>query len=200
MEVVFEVSVCGIVIIVMIIPWRGFWWYCCCRWCWWFGRCCGRGSFCINCLNQSQSWSHFEGSHWHWTLSFCSFYWGIYLMINLIDRLMNDWVKIWFENISQSLCWLLQSVKVKKSTTFGAATWLWYMTVILLEGGWVVVWVLITGDAEIFDVFLLTAAHFVYFCVKISLLYNSSVKDLSLIHIWRCRRYAVCRSRWSPYH
>ena len=23
---------------------------------------------------------------------------------------------------------------------------------------------------------------------------------LSLIHIWRCRRYAVCRSRWSPYH
>ena len=27
--------------------------------------------------------------------------------------------------------------------------------------------------------------------------YRSS---LSLIHIWRCRRYAVCRSRWSPYH
>eukprot|EP00826_Nyctotherus_ovalis_P055801 TRINITY_DN7450_c0_g1_i1.p2 TRINITY_DN7450_c0_g1~~TRINITY_DN7450_c0_g1_i1.p2 ORF type:complete len:107 (+),score=9.19 TRINITY_DN7450_c0_g1_i1:306-626(+) len=26
------------------------------------------------------------------------------------------------------------------------------------------------------------------------------VKDLSLIHICRCRRYAVCRSRWSPYH
>eukprot|EP00826_Nyctotherus_ovalis_P023150 TRINITY_DN17816_c0_g1_i2.p1 TRINITY_DN17816_c0_g1~~TRINITY_DN17816_c0_g1_i2.p1 ORF type:complete len:108 (-),score=24.76 TRINITY_DN17816_c0_g1_i2:10-333(-) len=24
--------------------------------------------------------------------------------------------------------------------------------------------------------------------------------DLSLIHICRCRRYAVCRSRWSPYH
>ena len=24
--------------------------------------------------------------------------------------------------------------------------------------------------------------------------------SLSLIHIWRCRRYAVCRSRWSPYH
>ena len=23
---------------------------------------------------------------------------------------------------------------------------------------------------------------------------------LSLIHIRRCRRYAVCRSRWSPYH
>ena len=23
---------------------------------------------------------------------------------------------------------------------------------------------------------------------------------LSLIHIWRCRRYAVCRSRGSPYH
>eukprot|EP00826_Nyctotherus_ovalis_P058493 TRINITY_DN8042_c0_g1_i2.p2 TRINITY_DN8042_c0_g1~~TRINITY_DN8042_c0_g1_i2.p2 ORF type:complete len:241 (-),score=60.92 TRINITY_DN8042_c0_g1_i2:11-733(-) len=25
-------------------------------------------------------------------------------------------------------------------------------------------------------------------------------KMLSLIHICRCRRYAVCRSRWSPYH
>eukprot|EP00826_Nyctotherus_ovalis_P018338 TRINITY_DN15483_c0_g1_i1.p2 TRINITY_DN15483_c0_g1~~TRINITY_DN15483_c0_g1_i1.p2 ORF type:complete len:132 (+),score=13.65 TRINITY_DN15483_c0_g1_i1:109-504(+) len=24
--------------------------------------------------------------------------------------------------------------------------------------------------------------------------------DLSLIHICRCRRYAVCRSRWSAYH
>ena len=28
----------------------------------------------------------------------------------------------------------------------------------------------------------------------------SSLMALSLIHIWRCRRYAVCRSRWSPYH
>eukprot|EP00826_Nyctotherus_ovalis_P045454 TRINITY_DN5036_c0_g1_i8.p1 TRINITY_DN5036_c0_g1~~TRINITY_DN5036_c0_g1_i8.p1 ORF type:complete len:304 (+),score=93.00 TRINITY_DN5036_c0_g1_i8:96-914(+) len=28
---------------------------------------------------------------------------------------------------------------------------------------------------------------------------NENVK-LSLIHICRCRRYAVCRSRWSPYH
>eukprot|EP00826_Nyctotherus_ovalis_P028497 TRINITY_DN2250_c0_g1_i3.p1 TRINITY_DN2250_c0_g1~~TRINITY_DN2250_c0_g1_i3.p1 ORF type:complete len:290 (-),score=66.59 TRINITY_DN2250_c0_g1_i3:21-890(-) len=27
-----------------------------------------------------------------------------------------------------------------------------------------------------------------------------TVYNLSLIHICRCRRYAVCRSRWSPYH
>ena len=26
------------------------------------------------------------------------------------------------------------------------------------------------------------------------------VLKLSLIHIWRCRRYSLCRSRWSPYH
>ena len=26
------------------------------------------------------------------------------------------------------------------------------------------------------------------------------IKLLSLIHIWRCRRYSLCRSRWSPYH
>ena len=24
--------------------------------------------------------------------------------------------------------------------------------------------------------------------------------NLSLIHIWRCRRSTLCRSRWSPYH
>eukprot|EP00826_Nyctotherus_ovalis_P007716 TRINITY_DN11968_c0_g1_i2.p2 TRINITY_DN11968_c0_g1~~TRINITY_DN11968_c0_g1_i2.p2 ORF type:complete len:108 (-),score=22.32 TRINITY_DN11968_c0_g1_i2:20-343(-) len=29
---------------------------------------------------------------------------------------------------------------------------------------------------------------------------HSEVMELSLIHICRCRRYAVCRSRWSPYH
>eukprot|EP00826_Nyctotherus_ovalis_P063372 TRINITY_DN928_c0_g1_i2.p1 TRINITY_DN928_c0_g1~~TRINITY_DN928_c0_g1_i2.p1 ORF type:complete len:210 (-),score=60.16 TRINITY_DN928_c0_g1_i2:17-646(-) len=28
----------------------------------------------------------------------------------------------------------------------------------------------------------------------------SNEMKLSLIHICRCRRYAVCRSRWSPYH
>ena len=28
----------------------------------------------------------------------------------------------------------------------------------------------------------------------------SAVSRLSLIHIWRCRRHVVCRSRWSPYH
>ena len=26
------------------------------------------------------------------------------------------------------------------------------------------------------------------------------VYSLSLIHIWRCRRSTLCRSRWSPYH
>eukprot|EP00826_Nyctotherus_ovalis_P020456 TRINITY_DN16424_c0_g1_i2.p2 TRINITY_DN16424_c0_g1~~TRINITY_DN16424_c0_g1_i2.p2 ORF type:complete len:192 (-),score=48.00 TRINITY_DN16424_c0_g1_i2:8-583(-) len=29
---------------------------------------------------------------------------------------------------------------------------------------------------------------------------KSTHPNLSLIHICRCRRYAVCRSRWSPYH
>eukprot|EP00826_Nyctotherus_ovalis_P026751 TRINITY_DN20869_c0_g1_i1.p1 TRINITY_DN20869_c0_g1~~TRINITY_DN20869_c0_g1_i1.p1 ORF type:complete len:196 (+),score=43.47 TRINITY_DN20869_c0_g1_i1:106-693(+) len=28
----------------------------------------------------------------------------------------------------------------------------------------------------------------------------AQLANLSLIHICRCRRYAVCRSRWSPYH
>eukprot|EP00826_Nyctotherus_ovalis_P022573 TRINITY_DN17473_c0_g1_i1.p1 TRINITY_DN17473_c0_g1~~TRINITY_DN17473_c0_g1_i1.p1 ORF type:complete len:159 (-),score=38.60 TRINITY_DN17473_c0_g1_i1:9-485(-) len=38
----------------------------------------------------------------------------------------------------------------------------------------------------------------------VSLKYTDSTLSydyqLSLIHICRCRRYAVCRSRWSPYH
>eukprot|EP00826_Nyctotherus_ovalis_P035612 TRINITY_DN3070_c0_g1_i9.p1 TRINITY_DN3070_c0_g1~~TRINITY_DN3070_c0_g1_i9.p1 ORF type:complete len:157 (-),score=2.94 TRINITY_DN3070_c0_g1_i9:22-492(-) len=29
---------------------------------------------------------------------------------------------------------------------------------------------------------------------------EQTLSNLSLIHICRCRRYAVCRSRWSPYH
>eukprot|EP00826_Nyctotherus_ovalis_P000886 TRINITY_DN10071_c0_g2_i1.p1 TRINITY_DN10071_c0_g2~~TRINITY_DN10071_c0_g2_i1.p1 ORF type:complete len:237 (+),score=40.53 TRINITY_DN10071_c0_g2_i1:27-737(+) len=35
-------------------------------------------------------------------------------------------------------------------------------------------------------------------CVRIEL--KEIEERLSLIHICRCRRYAVCRSRWSPYH
>ena len=29
---------------------------------------------------------------------------------------------------------------------------------------------------------------------------HSTHTHLSLIHIWRCRRSTLCRSRWSPYH
>ena len=29
---------------------------------------------------------------------------------------------------------------------------------------------------------------------------HTQVHVLSLIHIWRCRRDVLCRSRWSPYH
>ena len=30
--------------------------------------------------------------------------------------------------------------------------------------------------------------------------HNFHLLALSLIHIWRCRRSTLCRSRWSPYH
>ena len=39
-----------------------------------------------------------------------------------------------------------------------------------------------------------------YLSVLLSTLSQHNSYYLSLIHIWRCRRYAVCRSRWSPYH
>ena len=39
-------------------------------------------------------------------------------------------------------------------------------------------------------------------CCKIFCALSVIVKrrGLSLIHIWRCRRSTLCRSRWSPYH
>eukprot|EP00826_Nyctotherus_ovalis_P012334 TRINITY_DN13250_c0_g1_i1.p1 TRINITY_DN13250_c0_g1~~TRINITY_DN13250_c0_g1_i1.p1 ORF type:complete len:120 (-),score=19.25 TRINITY_DN13250_c0_g1_i1:25-384(-) len=37
-------------------------------------------------------------------------------------------------------------------------------------------------------------------CVIFFKMHSYTVSNLSLIHICRCRRYAVCRSRWSPYH
>ena len=36
--------------------------------------------------------------------------------------------------------------------------------------------------------------------LKLYYRHTCTLLGLSLIHIWRCRRYAVCRSRWSPYH
>ena len=35
---------------------------------------------------------------------------------------------------------------------------------------------------------------------KLELDEEEFVDELSLIHIWRCRRLLTCRSRWSPYH
>ena len=39
-----------------------------------------------------------------------------------------------------------------------------------------------------------------YFYLLWSLRYSLASTVLSLIHIWRCRRSTLCRSRWSPYH
>ena len=44
-----------------------------------------------------------------------------------------------------------------------------------------------------------------HFLVKILFFWGggtapSQDPSLSLIHIWRCRRSTLCRSRWSPYH
>ena len=49
---------------------------------------------------------------------------------------------------------------------------------------------------------------YIFFCLrKMSVSFTSCLVYLwcvglwlSLIHIWRCRRYSLCRSRWSPYH
>eukprot|EP00826_Nyctotherus_ovalis_P019012 TRINITY_DN15794_c0_g2_i1.p1 TRINITY_DN15794_c0_g2~~TRINITY_DN15794_c0_g2_i1.p1 ORF type:complete len:123 (-),score=12.82 TRINITY_DN15794_c0_g2_i1:15-383(-) len=46
---------------------------------------------------------------------------------------------------------------------------------------------------------LLSEENRAFSCLR-SLLKRCLWCKLSLIHICRCRRYAVCRSRWSPYH
>ena len=46
------------------------------------------------------------------------------------------------------------------------------------------------------DVWNVTKVYFVYIAREES---KHSIY-LSLIHIWRCRRSTLCRSRWSPYH
>ena len=38
------------------------------------------------------------------------------------------------------------------------------------------------------------------FTFKFKNFLGGSLLKLSLIHIWRCRRSTLCRSRWSPYH
>ena len=46
-----------------------------------------------------------------------------------------------------------------------------------------------------------TQSCFFHFSFHVTLLFSLiNALVLSLIHIWRCRRYSLCRSRWSPYH
>ena len=48
---------------------------------------------------------------------------------------------------------------------------------------------------------LLQATRWTVMCVVLLQLASTGPHfRLSLIHIWRCRRYSLCRSRWSPYH
>ena len=48
----------------------------------------------------------------------------------------------------------------------------------------------------------LSRSIFLYLVLSLSLSFSISfiLYLLSLIHIWRCRRSTLCRSRWSPYH
>ena len=47
----------------------------------------------------------------------------------------------------------------------------------------------------------MSLASFCYFYSLSKFLHKNYIYIiLSLIHIWRCRRYSLCRSRWSPYH
>eukprot|EP00826_Nyctotherus_ovalis_P034657 TRINITY_DN2907_c0_g1_i1.p1 TRINITY_DN2907_c0_g1~~TRINITY_DN2907_c0_g1_i1.p1 ORF type:complete len:595 (+),score=123.05 TRINITY_DN2907_c0_g1_i1:606-2390(+) len=55
----------------------------------------------------------------------------------------------------------------------------------------------IKEDTELYDKCLESLIDSIEFILG---LFSSTASYLSLIHICRCRRYAVCRSRWSPYH
>eukprot|EP00826_Nyctotherus_ovalis_P054945 TRINITY_DN7252_c0_g1_i7.p1 TRINITY_DN7252_c0_g1~~TRINITY_DN7252_c0_g1_i7.p1 ORF type:complete len:276 (-),score=77.69 TRINITY_DN7252_c0_g1_i7:17-844(-) len=53
---------------------------------------------------------------------------------------------------------------------------------------------------EVFHKAVLCVATELVAFAENSVAFSTSRIHLSLIHICRCRRYAVCRSRWSPYH
>ena len=56
-------------------------------------------------------------------------------------------------------------------------------------------------DTLIFDLKVTFIGFMIWLCVPVTAFLSFDIVIiLSLIHIWRCRRYAVCRSRWSPYH
>eukprot|EP00826_Nyctotherus_ovalis_P023416 TRINITY_DN17992_c0_g1_i1.p1 TRINITY_DN17992_c0_g1~~TRINITY_DN17992_c0_g1_i1.p1 ORF type:complete len:251 (-),score=58.62 TRINITY_DN17992_c0_g1_i1:9-761(-) len=57
-------------------------------------------------------------------------------------------------------------------------------------------------DTEVYETLVQTLKAMVFGPIYPNVLANVeySLQVLSLIHICRCRRYAVCRSRWSPYH
>eukprot|EP00826_Nyctotherus_ovalis_P035174 TRINITY_DN2997_c0_g5_i2.p1 TRINITY_DN2997_c0_g5~~TRINITY_DN2997_c0_g5_i2.p1 ORF type:complete len:291 (+),score=57.61 TRINITY_DN2997_c0_g5_i2:737-1609(+) len=68
----------------------------------------------------------------------------------------------------------------------------------LLLASWILLLILIIPTLLVSAV-LFPAAVFMAESKDV-LKYSEIVYNLSLIHICRCRRYAVCRSRWSPYH
>eukprot|EP00826_Nyctotherus_ovalis_P027764 TRINITY_DN2172_c0_g1_i17.p2 TRINITY_DN2172_c0_g1~~TRINITY_DN2172_c0_g1_i17.p2 ORF type:complete len:221 (-),score=28.20 TRINITY_DN2172_c0_g1_i17:22-684(-) len=57
-------------------------------------------------------------------------------------------------------------------------------------------------SSESYDKIVLLAPIHIYEHIKDKKITSEQCIEyiLSLIHICRCRRYAVCRSRWSPYH
>ena len=55
------------------------------------------------------------------------------------------------------------------------------------------------GDEVTEDVDISVKGNFVQYHVQDDDTEVTAI-DLSLIHIWRCRRSYACRSRWSPYH
>eukprot|EP00826_Nyctotherus_ovalis_P022470 TRINITY_DN17413_c0_g2_i3.p4 TRINITY_DN17413_c0_g2~~TRINITY_DN17413_c0_g2_i3.p4 ORF type:complete len:123 (-),score=18.47 TRINITY_DN17413_c0_g2_i3:11-379(-) len=55
-----------------------------------------------------------------------------------------------------------------------------------------------SADGQIY-IFRMNTMYLLLHCLYVSIP-DYEIIPLSLIHICRCRRYAVCRSRWSPYH
>ena len=47
--------------------------------------------------------------------------------------------------------------------------------------------------------YCLNHQHAIFSCIDNIYIFITKY-NLSLIHIWRCRRIERCRSRWSPYH
>ena len=105
------------------------------------------------------------------------------------------WTSVVF--LINSMFFDLTSQKIKKKVAVTSGEWsTWSIFVVWLVGIYVYLWLSFRQGQGIDIPICIAGPRKVYACFTCI----TNPLTLSLIHIWRCRRSTLCRSRWSPYH